>query len=142
MPPIRPITRGCSLPPPRCTKELDRLSAIYQTPAAGLLAAATSGVRPASLGGTPSGPAALAGRSLPAGLTADELRQAAGLADLSAAGRGALGQLDDLGQQAQVICIVRPLADPKAKPEVVILDCASATFLEQLANEQLKSSRQ
>ena len=36
-------------------------------------------------------------------------------------------------QGAEVICIVRSLADPRAKSEIIVLDKASPAFLEQLA---------
>ncbi len=120
-------------------EELDRanLSAIYQAKPMASLASQMGGAQDGRLAG------AAAGRAIPSGLTADELRQAATMAQLSPAERAALGQLKNgAGQQAEVICIVRPLADPSAKPEVVFLDRASSTFLEQLATERMKNTRQ
>lgn len=37
---------------------------------------------------------------------------------------------------AEVICIIRPLANPKAKSEVIMLDRASSAFLKQLAADR------
>ena len=122
-------------------KELDQanLSVVYQaTPgsmAAGGLAGGNSNGRVAIPTGRPAA-AGPADRSVPSGLTADELRQAATLAQLSPAERNALGQFKAGSQQAEVICIVRPLGDPQAKSEVVVLDRASQAFLEQLAAER------
>ncbi|HEY1784136.1 MAG TPA: trypsin-like peptidase domain-containing protein [Pirellulales bacterium] len=119
-------------------KELDqaKLSAVYQaTPGsmpAGNLASGNSDGRDAGA----TGRAGAADRSVPSGLTADELRQAAALAQLSPAEQNALGQFKAGGAQAEVICIVRPLGDPQAKSEVVVLDRASQAFLEQLAAER------
>ncbi len=108
-------------------EELDRahLSAIYQA-------------KPAdSVGNRPAGAAGgSASRSVPSGLSADELRQAAAMEQLSPAERSALGQIKTAGGQAEVICIVRSLADPRAKPEFVVLDRASPAFLDQLAAER------
>jgi hypothetical protein len=59
---------------------------------------------------------------------------------LSPAERNALGQFKAGGPQAEVICIVRPLGDPQAKSEVVVLDRASQAFLEQLAAERSTQS--
>ncbi|HEX4143390.1 MAG TPA: thioredoxin domain-containing protein [Pirellulales bacterium] len=121
-------------------KELDQahLSVVYQsTPssAASGLADAGSNGQVAIPTGRAGGPGP-ADRSVPSGLTADELRQAATLAQLSPAERNALGQFKAGAQQAEVICIVRPLGDPQAKSEVVVLDRASQAFLEQLAAER------
>jgi S1-C subfamily serine protease len=47
--------------------------------------------------------------------------------------------LDALRSQhpgAEVICVIRPLADPRAKSQVIVLDNASPAFMEQLATEQ------
>jgi thiol-disulfide isomerase/thioredoxin len=44
-----------------------------------------------------------------------------------------LGQLRDKTEGAEVICIVRSLADPRAKSEIIVLDRASPAFLESLA---------
>jgi thiol-disulfide isomerase/thioredoxin len=85
-------------------------------------------------GGARGGATAPSEHSPAAGLSADELRQAAALAHMTPAERGALAQLG--GQPAEVICIVRPLGDPKAKSEVVVLDRASQAFLDQLASER------
>jgi hypothetical protein len=44
--------------------------------------------------------------------------------------------------EAEVICIVRPLADPQARSEVITLDRASSDFLRQLsAEKQAQSDR-
>jgi thiol-disulfide isomerase/thioredoxin len=119
-------------------KELDQahLSVVYQA-APGTAGALANGRT--AIPTSPTGRAGAAGpadRSVPSGLTADELRQAATLAQMSPAERNALGQFKVAGQPAEVICIVRPLGDPKAKSEVVVLDRASQAFLEQLAAER------
>jgi len=44
---------------------------------------------------------------------------------------------------AEVVCIVRPLADPRAKSKVVVIDRASPEFLRQLADDRRRQdSRQ
>jgi hypothetical protein len=44
---------------------------------------------------------------------------------------------------AEVICIVRPHADPRAKSEIIVLDRATPRFLDWLATEQrTQSARQ
>ena len=35
-----------------------------------------------------------------------------------------------------MICVIRPLADPRAKSEIIVLDSASPEFLKQLAAER------
>ena len=59
---------------------------------------------------------------LPVGLTTDE---AATLAEIRQKARG-----------AEVICIVRPLSDPHARSEIIVLDKASPEFLQKLADER------
>jgi hypothetical protein len=59
---------------------------------------------------------------MPAGLTTDE---AATLAEIRQNARG-----------AEVICIVRPLSDPHARSEIIVLDKASPEFLQKLADER------
>jgi thiol-disulfide isomerase/thioredoxin len=55
----------------------------------------------------------------------------------------ALAELREKARGAEVICIVRPLANPDAKSEIIVLDKASKQFLDQLAIEQNgQSSRQ
>ena len=71
-------------------------------------------------GSTTAVASALIGK-LPAGLTTDE---AATLAELRQKARG-----------AEVICIVRPLSDPHARSEIIVLDKASPEFLQKLADE-------
>jgi thioredoxin len=41
---------------------------------------------------------------------------------------------------AEVICIVRPHSDPRAKSEIIVLDRATPSFLDWLANEQRTQS--
>ena len=48
----------------------------------------------------------------------------------------ALAELRRRSSGAEVICIVRPLSDPRAKSEIIVLDRASPGFLEQLTSEQ------
>jgi thiol-disulfide isomerase/thioredoxin len=45
----------------------------------------------------------------------------------------AIAELQKAGDTAEVICIVRPLANPRAKSEVIMLDRASQAFLQQLS---------
>jgi hypothetical protein len=46
------------------------------------------------------------------------------------------------GDTAEVICIVRPLDNPRAKSEVIKIDRASTAFLRQLAaDREAQSSR-
>jgi len=47
----------------------------------------------------------------------------------------AMGELRRLAEAAEVICIVRPLSDPRAKTEIIRLDHASPEFVEQLTAE-------
>jgi hypothetical protein len=47
-----------------------------------------------------------------------------------------LAELREKARGAEVICIVRPLADPHAKSEIIVLDKASPAFLRQLAEER------
>ena len=55
---------------------------------------------------------------------------------LSDAERAALAEMRQRGDSAEVICIVRSLADPQAKSEVIMLDRASSAFLKQLATDR------
>ena len=101
-------------------------ASVNQAPAAaqpyvpGAMAAAgalppTSGVASNSAPGAPGAPAAT-------GLSADE--------------QAVLNELHARSEGAEVICVIRPHADPRAKSEIVVLDRASPAFLEQLASEQ------
>jgi hypothetical protein len=45
-----------------------------------------------------------------------------------------------LDSEAEVICIVRPLADPRAKSEIVVLDRASRNFMHLLSSEGRRQS--
>jgi len=60
---------------------------------------------------------------------------ASGAASLSAAEQAALAELGNLTAGAEVVCIVRPLADPRAKSRVLVIDNASPEFLRQLASD-------
>ncbi|HUY34091.1 MAG TPA: trypsin-like peptidase domain-containing protein [Pirellulales bacterium] len=48
----------------------------------------------------------------------------------------ALDEIRGHGDDAEVICIVRPLADPRARSEIIVLDRASREFLRQLSDER------
>ncbi|MBX3414304.1 MAG: trypsin-like peptidase domain-containing protein [Pirellulales bacterium] len=61
---------------------------------------------------------------------------AATLARLSPQERAALEAINKHSGGAEVICVVRPLADPRAKSEIIVLDHASPAFLQQLAAER------
>ena len=80
---------------------------------------ATAGWMPTSEATQPAPPSAQAG---PGALSAEE---AAALAEIRRRSAG-----------AEVICIVRPLSDPRAKSEIIVLDRASPEFLQQLTAEQ------
>jgi thiol-disulfide isomerase/thioredoxin len=55
---------------------------------------------------------------------------------LTAEESAALDELREKARAAEVICIVRPLSDPNAKSEIIVLDKASRAFLDQLGAEQ------
>jgi thiol-disulfide isomerase/thioredoxin len=58
------------------------------------------------------------------------------LASLNDAERAMLAQVGKQSDSAEVICIVRSLANPTAKSEVITLDRASSAFLKQLAADR------
>jgi hypothetical protein len=64
------------------------------------------------------------------------------LADAAAAGglneteRALLAEVQSRGDSAEVICIVRSMANPQSKSEVIRLDRASPAFLRQLAADR------
>jgi hypothetical protein len=61
---------------------------------------------------------------------------------LNDAERATIAQLERGGDHAEVICIVRSLNHPQAKSEVIMLDRASAAFLQQLsADRRAQESR-
>jgi thiol-disulfide isomerase/thioredoxin len=62
-----------------------------------------------------------------------EPRSPAGLSQEETA---ALAEIRRRSAGAEVICIVRPLSDPRAKSEIIVLDRASPEFLEQLTAEE------
>jgi thiol-disulfide isomerase/thioredoxin len=59
--------------------------------------------------------------------------QAGALADIEPA---SLAEVQNRADSAEVICIIRPLANPQAKSEVIMLDRASSAFLKQLAADR------
>lgn len=63
-------------------------------------------------------------------------RPQAGAANLAPEEAAALTEIRRRASGAEVICIVRPLSDPRAKSEIIVLDRASPAFLEQLTSEQ------
>jgi len=65
----------------------------------------------------------------------DQARSLAG-GSISAAEQAALAELGNLSAGAEVVCIVRPLADARAKSKVIVIDNASPDFLRQLASDQ------
>ncbi len=142
-------------------EQLDQmgLAAIYRRPSANPASLATSGAAGTAGGGAanasgPSMPARMPPSALSAWAGAPGAAMAmnmanaavAGLADSDLASRAAapltpqeqatLGALAQKGQNAEVICIVRPLNDPQAKSEVIILDRATPAFLRQLSAER------
>ena len=52
---------------------------------------------------------------------------------MTPAERATLEELRDRMQDAEVICIVRPLNDPHAKSEIIVLNHASPLFVEQIS---------
>lgn len=54
---------------------------------------------------------------------------------MSAQETATLAEIRRRGAGAEVICIVRSLADPRAKSEIIVLDRASPEFLEQLSSQ-------
>jgi S1-C subfamily serine protease len=66
-------------------------------------------------------------------LTSQNGKMAAGLTTDEAA---ALAELRQKARGAEVICIVRPLSDPHARSEIIVLDRASPEFLQKLAAER------
>lgn len=54
---------------------------------------------------------------------------------LTAQERATLSEIRRRGAGAEVICIVRSLADPRAKSEIIVLDRASSDFLDQLSSQ-------
>jgi hypothetical protein len=109
--------------------ELDKvgLAAIYENPAQGdagdgnHLAAAQHMPGPEAAQGVPQ----TVIEALPARLGT--------VADL---GPGVLSELAERADGAEVICIIRPIANPQAKSEVIMLDRASSAFLKQLAADR------
>ncbi len=61
---------------------------------------------------------------------------------LSAAEQATLAELGKRVQEAEVICIVRPLNDSQAKSEIIVLDRASPEFLRQLSARRRMDRRQ
>jgi len=63
-------------------------------------------------------------------------------AGLTAEESAALAEIRRRSAGAEVICIVRPLSDPRAKSEIIVLDRASPEFLQQLtAEERIQQAR-
>jgi S1-C subfamily serine protease len=64
--------------------------------------------------------------------SANSTGSADAIGNLSATERAALAEIGARGQDAEVICIIRPLNNPDAKSEIIVLDHASPPFLQQL----------
>ncbi|MBL9083474.1 MAG: trypsin-like peptidase domain-containing protein [Planctomycetales bacterium] len=73
----------------------------------------------------------LPSNSLPVNVAASPF--AAQAAGMSKTEQAALAELGNFAAGAEVVCIVRPLDDPRAKSRVLVLDNASPEFLKQLA---------
>ena len=70
-------------------------------------------------------------------------RSGASAQPLSAEERATLASIRDKARDSEVVCIVRPLNDPQAKSEVIMLNQASAGFVSQLkAEARTQESRQ
>ncbi len=68
--------------------------------------------------------------------TAQNPASQSGAAVLGPEEAAALAEIRRRNSGAEVICIVRPLTDPRAKSEIIVLDRASPEFLQQLTSEQ------
>ncbi|HEX3870204.1 MAG TPA: trypsin-like peptidase domain-containing protein [Pirellulales bacterium] len=62
-------------------------------------------------------------------------------AGLSPSESDALAEIRARSEGAEVICIVRSLTDPRAKSEIIVLDRASAKFLEELAADRARQNQ-
>ncbi len=129
---------------PTIQQELDEigLSAIYQqqpnhpaAPAGGMPAAGTVIPVAASMTRSSAAPVDMPIANVPAAnmpgpaeMTAAEALQGVNPAALAAVGPG--------GESAEVICIIRPLSNPRAKSEVIMLDRASPQLLQQLSSDR------
>lgn len=113
------------------------LASVYQRGAGAVAASAVATAAPASAG--PSMPARMPATDL-SGVAAAGTRSLARAADtlrqLSPQERATLSELRQKAQGAEVICIVRSVNDPHAKSQIIVLDRASAAFLDLLAAER------
>jgi thiol-disulfide isomerase/thioredoxin len=114
---------------PAIQQELDEigLSAIYQQTAQ-LAAQSPAAMMPASASMPHPAAASTVGIPGPAEMTTADALQGVTPAALAAVGPG--------GESAEVICIIRPLSNPRAKSEVIMLDRASPQLLQQLATDR------
>lgn len=94
----------------------------------------TGAAQPTSLQGTPRDDILVSHPAL-SEVGPDKVDAGRGLSD---AERAALSAIEAKAGGAEVICVIRPLADPRAKSEIIVLDNASSAFLEQLASEQVR----
>ncbi|MCA9246582.1 MAG: trypsin-like peptidase domain-containing protein [Planctomycetales bacterium] len=63
--------------------------------------------------------------------------------EMTAAERATLDEIANRSRDAEVICVIRPLNDPNAKSEIIVLDRASPEFLRQLTErKRISDSRQ
>lgn len=119
----------------------EQLASIYRQPAAAQLAQAGNNVSPLAPLVSVRAPQMPAGmpQQAPADMpltSGSQPMMAASHTRLSAEEQAALDALRNQHPGAEVICVIRPLADPRAKSQVIVLDNASPAFLDQLANEQ------
>ena len=114
------------------------LTSVYQSKADGGAAIAASALRDrgSSFAAAPAGPLMPAQMPSPDSKAAALASAGAALQQLSPNERATLSELRQKAQGAEVICIVRSLSDPKAKSEIIVLDKASAAFLNLLADER------
>jgi hypothetical protein len=109
-------------------QELDKvgLTAVYQNPApAAMPAAVPTAAMPVAVAAANQLPGPAPEPAIPAGMEA-----------LQGVDPAALAELRKVADGAEVICIVRPLANPQAKSEVIMLDRASPAFLQQLSADR------
>ena len=121
-------------------KELDRanLTFIYRNSVA---VAAPTEFASAGPGDLPAMPAKMPAANLPAASRSTAPAAKTALRrELTSEEAATIAELREKARGAEVICIVRPLANPNAKSEIIVLDKASPAFLDQLGIEQHSQS--
>ncbi len=123
-------------------KELDRagLSFVYKPASPDPITVADAAIdarRSIGGGAIAADPPLMPEKMPPATLSSANGRTATGMKrQLTPEEAAALAELRDKARDAEVICIVRPLNNPGAKSEIIVLDKASPAFLDSLSNER------